>query len=65
VVVTFFSFPFPFLVFAMANKLFIGSLAWGVTDNSLKDAFAPYGEIVEGACVRKRTSLFFFFSRSC
>ena len=47
----------------MSAKLFIGSLAWGVNDNSLRDAFAPYGEIVEGtrarapppACPRART----------
>jgi len=32
----------------MSTKLFIGSLAWGVTDTSLKEAFAPFGEIVEG-----------------
>lgn len=32
----------------MSTKLFIGSLAWGVTDSSLKEAFAPFGEIVEG-----------------
>jgi heterogeneous nuclear ribonucleoprotein A1/A3 len=35
-------------------KLFIGSLAWGVNDNILRDSFAPYGEIVEARVITDR-----------
>lgn len=34
------------------NKLFIGGLAWAATDEDLKEAFSPFGEIVSASVVR-------------
>ncbi|CAL4909107.1 unnamed protein product [Urochloa decumbens] len=31
----------------MSTKLFVGGLAWGTDDQSLKQAFSSYGEVVE------------------
>lgn len=33
-------------------KLFIGGLAWAATDDDLRSAFEPFGEIVEAVVVR-------------
>lgn len=40
----------------MAKKLFIGNLAWAVTDDKLKDAFASFGEVVAARVVTERSS---------
>ena len=34
------------------QKLFIGGLAWAATDEDLKSAFAPFGEVVSASVVR-------------
>lgn len=36
-----------------ATKLFVGSLAWSVTDEALRSAFEPYGPVIEGANVAR------------
>lgn len=33
-------------------RLFIGGLAWAATDEDLKDAFAPFGEVASASVVR-------------
>ena len=38
----------------MATKLFIGSLSWNTTADSLRDAFASFGEITECTVVSDR-----------
>jgi RNA recognition motif-containing protein len=38
----------------MGKKLFVGSLAWGVDDQALSDAFAPYGTVTEAKVIRDR-----------
>lgn len=38
----------------MAYKLFIGSLAWGTDDNSLEEAFAPFGKVISATVVKDR-----------
>ncbi len=40
----------------MSKKLFIGSLSWNVDDESLREAFAKYGEITEAKVIRHRDS---------
>ncbi len=35
----------------MGNKLFIGGLAWATTDLTLRDAFAPHGQVREARVV--------------
>lgn len=34
------------------QKLFIGGLAWAATDEDLRAAFAPFGEVVSASVVR-------------
>ncbi len=36
------------------NKLFIGSLPWSITNDSLKELFAKYGEITEAIVINDR-----------
>ena len=36
------------------NKLFIGSLPWSVTNDSLREMFAQYGEITEANIINDR-----------
>ena len=36
------------------NKLFIGSLPWSVTNDSLREMFAQYGEITEAIIINDR-----------
>ena len=36
------------------NKLFIGSLPWSITNDSLKELFAQYGEISEAIVINDR-----------
>lgn len=38
----------------MATKLFVGSLAWGTTDDSLKDLFATVGTVVSASVIMDR-----------
>jgi RNA recognition motif-containing protein len=38
----------------MATKLFVGSLAWGTTDDSLKDLFASVGTVVSASVIMDR-----------
>jgi RNA recognition motif-containing protein len=38
----------------MSNKLFVGGLSWGTTDDMLRDAFAPYGNIREAKVILDR-----------
>ncbi|MBD3400733.1 MAG: RNA-binding protein [Candidatus Coatesbacteria bacterium] len=38
----------------MSKKLFVGSLSWDTTDESLKTTFAEYGEIVEAKVITER-----------
>jgi RNA recognition motif-containing protein len=38
----------------MQNKLFVGSLPWGVDDQQLNDLFAQYGEIASARVVTDR-----------
>jgi RNA recognition motif-containing protein len=40
----------------MATKLFIGSLAWGTTDDSLRDFFASVGTVVSANVIKDRDS---------
>lgn len=36
------------------NKLFIGSLPWSITNESLKELFSQYGEVVEAIIINDR-----------
>ncbi|HSW98947.1 MAG TPA: RNA-binding protein [Candidatus Saccharimonadales bacterium] len=38
----------------MANKLFVGSLSYSVTDDQLNDAFAPFGTVVSAKVIMDR-----------
>ncbi len=38
----------------MATKLFVGSLAWATTDDSLKDFFAAVGTVVSATVIMDR-----------
>jgi RNA recognition motif-containing protein len=38
----------------MATKLFVGSLAWATTDDSLKDFFASVGTVVSANVIKDR-----------
>ncbi len=38
----------------MATKLFVGSLAWGTTDDSLKELFSTVGEVVSASVIMDR-----------
>jgi RNA recognition motif-containing protein len=38
----------------MATKLFIGSLAWATTDDSLKELFSGVGTVVSANVIRDR-----------
>jgi RNA recognition motif-containing protein len=38
----------------MAKKLFVGGLSWGTTDEDLRKAFAPYGQITEAKVITDR-----------
>lgn len=36
------------------NKLFVGSLPWSITNDSLKELFASYGEITDAVVITDR-----------
>jgi RNA recognition motif-containing protein len=38
----------------MANKLFVGSLAWATNDDSLKDFFSQAGTVVSASVIMDR-----------
>jgi cold-inducible RNA-binding protein len=38
----------------MAKKLFVGGVSWATTDDGLRQAFAPYGEITEAKVITER-----------
>lgn len=38
----------------MANKLFVGSLSWGVTDDQLTDYFSQVGTVVSAKVITDR-----------
>jgi len=38
------------------NKLFIGGLSWSINNETLKELFAPYGEISEAIVITDRDS---------
>ncbi len=38
----------------MAKKLFVGGLSWDTTDDGLRQAFAPFGEITEAKVITDR-----------
>ena len=38
----------------MSTKLFVGGLSWGTDDQSLKDAFTSFGEVVEARVITDR-----------
>jgi cold-inducible RNA-binding protein len=40
----------------MGKKLFVGSLSWNTDDHSLREAFSPFGEIVEATVITDRDS---------
>lgn len=38
----------------MSNRLFCGGLAWATSTEDLRDAFAPFGEVVDAKVVTDR-----------
>jgi RNA recognition motif-containing protein len=38
----------------MSKKLFVGSLSWDTTDDGLREAFSPFGEISEAVVINDR-----------
>ncbi|CAM9003357.1 unnamed protein product [Rhodiola kirilowii] len=38
----------------MSSKLFVGGLSWGTDDQSLKEAFSTYGEVIEARVITDR-----------
>uniref|UniRef100_A0A7N0V781 RRM domain-containing protein n=1 Tax=Kalanchoe fedtschenkoi TaxID=63787 RepID=A0A7N0V781_KALFE len=38
----------------MSTKLFVGGLSWGTDDQSLKDAFSTYGEVIDARVITDR-----------
>ncbi len=45
-----------FLEVLVVKKLFVGSLPWAYTDDSLKTAFEPFGKVVSAKVIRDRES---------
>lgn len=41
----------------MAKKLFVGGLSWDTTDDGLRKAFAPFGEVTEAKVITDRETL--------
>lgn len=40
----------------MRNKLFVGGLAWGTDEHSLRDAFSRFGDVTEAKVIYDRYS---------
>jgi len=38
----------------MGNKLFVGGLSWGTSDDGLKSAFEKFGEVEEAKVITER-----------
>lgn len=38
----------------MSNKLFIGGLSWGTTDEGLRSCFEEYGEVIDAKVITDR-----------
>lgn len=38
----------------MSNKLFVGSLSWDTRDEGLREAFEPFGTVIEAKVVEER-----------
>ncbi len=38
----------------MSKKLFVGGLSWGTDDDSLRDAFAGFGEVTDAKVITDR-----------
>ena len=38
----------------MGSKVFVGGVSWGTTDESLQEAFSPYGTVTEAKIVTDR-----------
>lgn len=38
------------------NKLFVGNLPWSLTNDSLRELFAPFGEITDAVIITDRMS---------
>lgn len=38
----------------MDNKIFVGGLSWGITDELLQQAFDPYGQVSEAIVITDR-----------
>ena len=38
----------------MAKKLYVGALSWDTTDDGLRQAFGPYGQITEAKVITDR-----------
>ncbi|KAG0198364.1 hypothetical protein BGX28_008198 [Mortierella sp. GBA30] len=42
------------LVTCRSTKLFIGGLSWNTTDDSLRDGFSKYGDVIDAIVVKDR-----------
>lgn len=40
----------------MANKLFVGNLSWDTNDDTLRDFFAPVGNVVSAQVIKDRNT---------
>ena len=40
----------------MGNKLFVGSLSWGTTDDNLREAFEAFGAVADAKVITDRDS---------
>jgi len=40
----------------MSKKLFVGGLAWATSDDGLRNAFEPFGEVAEAKVITDRDS---------
>ena len=38
----------------MSNKVFVGGLSWGTTDEGLKEAFEPFGTVTDARVIKDR-----------
>jgi len=41
---------------ASSKKLYVGNIAYGISDNDLKESFEPYGEVVSAQIIMDRDS---------
>lgn len=40
----------------MSSKLFVGGLSWNTDDNSLREAFTPFGTVTDAKVILERDS---------